>query len=67
MRLLRYGENLYDDASVQTPSSGYEREPDIIISEVEYAVNKLKTGKAQHVDGLSAETLKFPNEDGIHI
>lgn len=62
-----YCQNLYFDDGIQAPLLNYEHEPDILFSEVEHALKKLKMGKATGIDALSAETLKCLGNDGISL
>lgn len=62
-----YCENLYSDVYCEAPLLNHEREPDILLSEVEHAVRKLKTGKATGIDALSAETLRCLDDVGLHV
>ncbi|VEN52761.1 unnamed protein product [Callosobruchus maculatus] len=62
-----YCENLYHEDGLHALSLDFEQEPDILLSEVEHALNKLKTNKATGIDVISAETLKCLGDDGISL
>lgn len=42
-------------------------EPDILLSEVEDAINKLKSNKSPGIDAITADTLRFMGKEGLRI
>jgi len=60
--------NEVDENSVQVGSCNLDPEPDIIISEVDAALQRLSNGKAAKHDNISAQELKASTEGkGMHI
>lgn len=61
-----YCENLYADPNAIVGNLGnYDQEPDILLEEVEAAINKLREGKAVGLDRVSAEVIKALDERGV--
>ena len=61
-----YCGNLYADPNALVGDLGeYEEEPDILLDEVEAAIDKLRDGKAVGLDRISAEVLKALDERGV--
>lgn len=42
-------------------------EPDILLSEVQAAINKLKSNKSPGIDAITAEALKSMGREGLRI
>ena len=61
-----YCSNLFADPNALVGGlEDYELEPDILVEEVEAAIDKLREGKAVGLDRISAEVLKALDERGI--
>ena len=69
-RWHEYCEKLYarkEPADVTTELKEYDNEPDIMLSEIEKAMNKMKSGKSPGFDEIPAELIKTTGDVGIKL
>ena len=69
-RWREYCETLYqrkEPANVKTEVTPYDDEPNILIAEVEKAINKMKSGKSPGFDDIPAELINETGEMGITV
>ena len=69
-RWKEYGENLFQKPEGEVPLSMpgtpvEDLEPPPLLSEVEHAVSKLKTGKSPGLDGIPAELIQSTSQYGM--
>jgi len=65
LRWKEYIDDLFDDNHPETPKMDNKEGPPISKSEVEYALHKMKNGKAAGEDQITAEMLEALNDFGI--
>ena len=72
-RWKQYCEKLYatqedeEEDRIEIEDIDVDSEPDILLSEVNLAMKKLKNGKSPGIDNIQAELLKDSDEEGIKI
>ncbi|XP_072381447.1 uncharacterized protein [Diabrotica undecimpunctata] len=59
--------NIEDHEDVNSEEINDEKEPPILKSEIETAIEKLQTGKSQGDDGITAKALKEMGDIGIEV
>jgi len=64
-RWMEYVEELFDDCRNDDPIKTFLRGPVIMEEEVERCLNRMKSGKAQGIDGITADMLKALGEFGV--
>merc|ERR1712240_839904 len=64
-RWMEYVEELFDDERKDDPVKNFLCGPEIMEEEVENCLNRMKSGKAQGIDGITADMLKGLGEFGI--
>ena len=64
-RWMEYVEELFDDVRNDDPIKTFLCGPEIMEEEVEICLNRMKSGKAQGIDGITADMLKGLGEFGI--